>query len=307
MNSKIAIFSLSFFFVLFFDLFVIAFSYTHETELPSISNKIENLQFSHVSSFAYRKKCWNVFSCKEQDALYHMYSKLSNKWFSERRELWVIQVLVVLVFSVIKSIYSYIREESQSVKDAIAYLTIPIFFLFSYIYFGNRIDSYQHRYLVCIILFYLMMIWNFYDNYRMRSFWSQCLQLNIAIVYFWTLVVKLDYAFLSGEVFKYHMNRFSITHEFYRDLVFIPTYIFSSAAVAVVIMEFLLCCLWIVCVFKNNNKYLKIVTIILALLLHIPIGILPYKIGLFSFYMISIYIFKIADICVEEKIENKKD
>jgi len=300
-DNALILFSSFFYLVLFFDLFLILTSYT---DIVNSSNKEERISFSHVSGFIYNEICWNIYSCRTESKLHNFYEKISKKWFTENAEKKILLfILIPVVFLITFITFGYFRKRTQSKKDKISLLSKVVFFCFIYLYFGNRLDSYQHRYLVCIILFYLTMLWN---NEETTQFWSTCLQINIAIVYFWTFIVKLDYSFLSGEIFKHHINVFSANNQIYYDLIFLEDYIFSAASIFVVLIEFLLFILWGLDSITQLNNYSKYLMLFLATILHLPIAIMPYKIGLFSSYMAVIYFFKLMDLYFKKrKTENQ--
>ena len=67
--------------------------------------------------------------------------------------------------------------------------------LYTFAYFWSQADSYQHHYLLCLCLFlFVGMPWH-----KKNSLGLNALMLQMALIYAWTAVAKLEPVWLSGD------------------------------------------------------------------------------------------------------------
>ncbi len=168
--------------------------------------------------------------------------------------------------------------------------------LYSGIYFSSQIDSYQHHYLLCLLLFLFALpnqqFWSLKtSNDDRRSWMPTLLYLQIALVYFWTGIAKADSTWLTGvtlesmsnsEIVLSHIG--SLAASLYgvdTDPSLALDAMYRSLSVTVMTGELLipLCFLF---------KRLRILGLVLTPFFHIGVEMLGLDIELFSFYMISL-------------------
>ncbi|MED5373475.1 MAG: HTTM domain-containing protein [Myxococcota bacterium] len=167
--------------------------------------------------------------------------------------------------------------------------TLPaLFALYSVGYFWSQLDSYQHHYLVVVILGLLAgAVWVDGDGKELPPWAPRLLRAQIAIVYFWTAVTKAEPQWLSGEV----MSRL-LAEQWARDLVSAAgdlagigdSGMYAVLAWSVLFLEFGLAIgfLW--------PEKLRWPTLILGVALHVGIEASGFKIGNFSYIMVTLYL-----------------
>lgn len=110
-----------------------------------------------------------------------------------------------------------------------------LWLLYSGCYFASQIDSYQHHYLVVLLLCILCCnVWSSVTRRRL-------LVAQMAFVYFWTALAKLDAGFLSGHTLRRTVGGpLAIAlHRYVEPHVPLPP-LFATLAVATVVAEFAL-------------------------------------------------------------------
>ena len=167
--------------------------------------------------------------------------------------------------------------------------------LYSSIYFSSQIDSYQHHYLLCLLLLLFSIpsqrFWAMDGSEdERRSCMPLLLYLQIALVYFWTGVAKLDSTWLTGVTMKNMSNSEIVlgqVGELAAWLYGMDTEpglaldaMYKTLSFAVMLGELLIPLCFII-------KKLRIVGFIITPFFHVGVE-LGLDIELFSFYMISI-------------------
>ena len=168
--------------------------------------------------------------------------------------------------------------------------------LYAGIYFSSQIDSYQHHYLLALLLFLFALpkeaFWRVSRAPDERRSWVPNLfYLQIAIVYFWTAVAKVDSTWVSGATLQSLSNSevvlsyvgtwttwlYGTAHE----PLFALNAMYQTLAGLVIIGEFFLplCFLF---------QRLRLIGLIISPFFHVGVEMLGLDIELFSFYMISI-------------------
>lgn len=154
--------------------------------------------------------------------------------------------------------------------------------LYAYAYFVSQLDSYQHHYLMCLVLFLLCFVPTAptrvgADGRRWLRAWALRLVLvQLAIVYLWAAVAKLDRAWLDGTLLASQVQPGTM-----RSLI--GGVGFGAVAVLVLATELTLAAtIW--------HRRLWFVAAPLGVGLHLGIELIDLDIGLFSYYMIASYL-----------------
>jgi hypothetical protein len=158
--------------------------------------------------------------------------------------------------------------------------------IYSWLYFGSQLDSYQHHYLVAMILVVACFVpWQRPVDARpetpVRSWALRLILVELAIVYLWAAISKLDPAWLNGSVLGGQLTgslKSLIAH----------TVGFKVASVLVIVTELVLAgTVWLKPAWKLAAP--------LGILLHFGIVVSGLEIGLFAWLMIALYIFVVPD------------
>ncbi len=154
--------------------------------------------------------------------------------------------------------------------------------LYAYAYFVSQLDSYQHHYLMCLVLFLLCFVPTAptsvgADGRRWLRSWALRLVLvQLAIVYLWAAVAKVDRAWVDGTLLASQVQPGAM-----RSLI--GGLGFATVAVLVLATEVALAAtIW--------NRRLWFVAAPLGVGLHLGIELIDLDIGLFSYYMIASYL-----------------
>jgi len=157
--------------------------------------------------------------------------------------------------------------------------------LFGLIYFWSQVDSYQHHYLVwMIVLLAAFVPWEPANG--PREHWAvRLLLVQLSLVYLWAAVAKMDPHWLEGRTLSMQISK-----EWVREGVMNtaraweikPLALWSAAAWSVMLAELTLA----VCL---QVRRLWPAALVLGLGFHIGIEVLGYKIGLFSAFMVALY------------------
>lgn len=198
-------------------------------------------------------------------------------------ETYVI-ITVVLVVSCLIACY---RPLSR-------FLSLSIAIYYSYLYYSTQIDSYQHHYLVSCLLWIFAIYSHYFNSEQNKEYVHSVIRASICCqmswVYFWTIITKLTPSFLSGD----YVMLIMCERKFLDAVTNVSTIlsieekmIWALLAYGVVISEVILCLGWASAIFcKKYNTF----TAILGVILHVSITFSRLKIGLFSYYMIVLYI-----------------
>jgi hypothetical protein len=158
--------------------------------------------------------------------------------------------------------------------------------IYGWLYFGSHLDSYQHHYLVWLILLLACFVpWqrpaDAEPATRVRSWALRLILVQLGILYFWAAVSKLDGAWLDGRTLGGQI------HGSLRWLIDSTIHI-RAASILVVATELALAfTVWR----PRTWRYAAP----LGLALHIGILASGLEIGLFAWLMIGLYIFIVPD------------
>lgn len=158
--------------------------------------------------------------------------------------------------------------------------------IYGWLYFGSQLDSYQHHYLVWLLLLLACFVpWerpaDAVPATRVRSWALRLILVQLAIVYLWAAISKLNSAWLDGSTLSQQI------HDGVRTLIE-STVKFQAASVFVVLTELALAAtVW--------SKRTWFIAAPLGLALHVGILWTGLEIGLFAWLMIGLYILVIPD------------
>ncbi len=159
--------------------------------------------------------------------------------------------------------------------------------IYAWLYFGSQLDSYQHHYLVFLVLFIACFApWQPREP-RVRAWAIRLILVQIAIMYLWAAIGKLDAAWLDGRTLGSQIVPKP------GDLIDLQHWItatigFRAMSVLVIATELTLAAtLWI--------PRAAIVAAPLGLLFHLGIVVSGLEIGLFAWLMIGFYTLVVPD------------
>lgn len=178
--------------------------------------------------------------------------------------------------------------------------------LFTHMYMCNRIDGYQHHYLLCVLQGYVALIeWSIASTGCLFPWLIvRCLELNVGILYFYTAINKINTAFLSGNLLIIQMSS-GLLHQFVHScatlastlLQAVPYFttsvndftLWNLSAKGIVVTELFLAYAW-------AFHRLVLLAFPVGCALHLTIEYIgELSIGFFSYYMFIIYIFMVPD------------
>jgi hypothetical protein len=159
--------------------------------------------------------------------------------------------------------------------------------IYAWIYFGSQLDSYQHHYLVVIVLAIASFVpWQRPADAKYETpvrVWAvRLLLVQLAIMYVWAAISKMNLAWVDGTTLALQMKG-SIAAAITKSVGF------KVASVMVILVELVLAAtVW-------TRPGWKIAAP-LGLLFHLGIVFTGLEIGLFAFLMLGIYALVIPDI-----------
>ncbi len=168
------------------------------------------------------------------------------------------------------------------------------------VYFSSQLDSYQHHYLIGLVLILLCAVpldtpirgGEALPPEAPRATWAgRLLTVQISILYFWTAIAKLDPVWLSGETLASQVS-VDWARDLARDIGSAlgtdALGIWAIASVAVCLGELAVAAGW-------QIPKLRIPTLLLGLSFHAGVEILGFKIGLFSYFMFTLYLLLVPE------------
>lgn len=185
---------------------------------------------------------------------------------------------------------------------AVRLSTVVLTVIYSALYFWSQIDSYQHHYLICLIL--LLSCFVRFDELpgldreqvaprtesderepQMTSWAMRLIYLQVSIVYFFTAVTKVDTHWLNGWALNH-----IISVPYIREAFQTVNEVFGWSALGMYALTAHITMLWqffvaIAFLFPR----LRPLACITGPLFHILVEVIGLKIGWFSYYMIAIY------------------
>lgn len=171
--------------------------------------------------------------------------------------------------------------------------------LYGWAYFSSQLDSYQHHYLMWLLLVILCFAPRAPDPLpagaspdapRTVACWAIRLALvQCSIVYLWAAVAKIDSLWLDGSALF-----IQIRDGWFRSMV--ESIGFDRVAVMVMAGElFLAAALW--------NRKLWLPAFFVGVGLHVGIELVGLEIGLFSYLMVAVYLLLVPDVIYKRAAE----
>jgi hypothetical protein len=153
--------------------------------------------------------------------------------------------------------------------------------LYSWLYFSSQVDSYQHHYLVALLLLLSCFV-QWHDKEDVRGGWAlRLIMVQVAIVYFWAAISKCNATWWSGTVMSQQITGTA------RDLI-VKAGGFSVVAPITILSEFSLSAL-----FWHRRGWP--IALAIGIPLHIGIIISGLEVGVFAWLMLALYIFLVPD------------
>lgn len=151
--------------------------------------------------------------------------------------------------------------------------------IYNWLYFGSQLDSYQHHYLIAMLLILACFVpWE--GTGPVKSWALRLMLVELGIVYLWAAISKLDPLWLDGTALSGQI------HGSLRSLID-ATIGIKAVAVLVPLTELALVLVW----WRRLWPYLAP----LGVLFHLGIIWSGLEIGLFAWLMIGLYAFVIPD------------
>ena len=171
-----------------------------------------------------------------------------------------------------------------AVQSSLGLLTI----LYGYTYFISQLDSYQHHYLVFLILLLCNLVpWRSSASGSTVSWALRLILVQVAVVYFWAAMAKLETHWLSGQVLQVQIGEGwvpGIIHQ-------LPGGLATGARLVLVTELFLVLALLV--------RRLWPAALVVGVTFHLGVELAGFQIGLFSYFMFSIYLLVVPDRWVE--------
>lgn len=160
--------------------------------------------------------------------------------------------------------------------------------IYAWLYLGSQLDSYQHHYLVALVLLLASFVpWQrpagAKPDTKIASWALRLILIQLGILYFWAAVSKFDPAWLDGRTLG---NQIPATLEI-RKLIDSTIGISAMSHVVVVVELVLAVAVW--------NPRAWLVAAPLGILFHLGIVFTGLEIGLFAWLMIGFYTLLLPD------------
>ena len=147
----------------------------------------------------------------------------------------------------------------------------------AYSYFSSQLDSYQHHYLVVLLLVIASFVpWHSRDRY-VKSWALRLLMVQIAIVYLWAVIAKLHPLWLDGTTLKAQVAK-----KWARELIE-GTVGYAGASWLIVLAELGLAAAWIL-------RRGPLIALAVGIGFHVGIELTGFRIGQFSYVMLALYL-----------------
>jgi hypothetical protein len=158
--------------------------------------------------------------------------------------------------------------------------------LYAWQYFSSQLDSYQHHYLVALLLAISVFVpWQRATSPAARQVVSPALRVmlvQLGILYLWAAVAKMESGWLSGATLKSQIATSRVGN------LIADTVGFSAMAKLVLVAElFLAFAVWL--------RPLWPYALLVGLPLHLGITIAGFEIGLFSLLMFALYLLLVPE------------
>lgn len=162
--------------------------------------------------------------------------------------------------------------------------------MYGYAYFSNKVDSYQHHYLVFVLLYIL----SFVDTLKPRNGLTN-LRIMVGTVYLYTAITKFHCSFTSGLI----LTRYLMIPFVHKSVTFVSvwtsipeSYIWVILSISTILLEVSLFFLWTI-------GWTGWMQFILGVSFHMAIHFSGFHILNFSFYMVTLYLLMIPDDAID--------
>jgi hypothetical protein len=151
--------------------------------------------------------------------------------------------------------------------------------VYGYGYFSSQLDSYQHHYLVAMLLVCASFVpWHAREP-RVRSWALRLVTVQLAILYLWAAIAKLDPLWLDGTTLQRQIGK-----PWLRDVA--DRIGWDVVAAQILAVELGLAAAWL---WRRSWPYVAVV----GIAFHVAVEVAGFRIGLFSYVMIAIYLLMI--------------
>lgn len=151
--------------------------------------------------------------------------------------------------------------------------------LYTFIFYSLQIEVNSHHYLIV----YLLWINIFLD----KEVWAiKLFTYQFSIMYFWTVITKLNYNMLFDKIMIYQIMRSDVYKviEYISYYTFIPDiYFYNISYISTIIIEIYLIYGWFIASKYEKKNW---ITIICGISFHLIIQLSDFKVGFLGFYII---------------------
>ncbi|MCB9758855.1 MAG: HTTM domain-containing protein [Alphaproteobacteria bacterium] len=204
--------------------------------------------------------------------------------------LMVPQASWVLVLFLMQAFLAFQIAFGVAVRSSLTLLTLA----FGYTYFTSQLNSYQHHYLVFMLLLICTgAVWLERSSGReaLPSWSLQLMRAQLSVMYGWAAVAKLDGLWISGETLS-----LQITPAWAKEWIAsagqalgVETLsVYAAMSVVVIAVELLLAVGWM-------TPRMWWLICLIGVPFHLSIELLEFKIGRFSFFMVMLYALVLPD------------
>ena len=160
---------------------------------------------------------------------------------------------------------------------AARWLFIPVVALYASVYLSSQLDSYQHHYLLVLMLIAATTIdWR---AEKPAGAGLRLLLLLVSVVYFFAAISKMEAAWWDGRALEATIAQ--LPPSFAADAI--KSVGFAAMAKLTVLTELFLA-------FAIHVPFLRLPAALIGIGLHVSIELAGFQIGLFSYYMVAFYL-----------------
>lgn len=154
--------------------------------------------------------------------------------------------------------------------------------IYAWLYFSSQLDSYQHHYLMVLVLALSAAVPWFADGSdRARSWALRVILIQLGILYLWAAIAKMDASWLDGSALRAALDAGGVRR-------MVNAIGFESASWLVILVEMnLALMIWI--------PRMWWIAFPLGVAMHVGIAFTNLEIGLFSWLMVALYLLVIPD------------
>lgn len=204
-------------------------------------------------------------------------------WLPMPRASWVLVGTITQAWLALRVAFGV------NLRGSLAALTA----LFGWTYFSSQLDSYQHHYLVFLLLLICTAgVWLEARAPNELPGWClRLLRVQFSALYLWAAIAKIDAKWISGETLKLQISpqwaRDAVT-QWAQSLDVQPLSLYAAASVAALALELVLAVAW------QRPKLWRWI-FVPGVLFHLSIERLDFEIGLFSWFMVAAYLLVLPD------------